>query len=265
VQCAAVSEAALESELFGQEPVDGTEVGAHARGVLDEAHEGTILLDNIDALSPALQGRLLRFLGSHDFRRVGGTTDIRVDVRIIAATTRSLEPLVHKGVFRSDLYYRLNVLGFEVPPLASHPEDIALLARHFVEQNRRAGRLALQGVSASAESALTRWWPGNVDELRAVIDRAAMLASGNVIDASHLPGLGQPVATFDGDAPFQLPEDGCSLDAVEKSLVLQALERAGGNQTRAATLLGVHRDQIRYRLGKYHREAASPAGRSADQ
>lgn len=256
IQCAAVSEAALEAELFGHEPLPGSDASAHTRGVLDEAHEGTILLDNIDALTPALQGRLLRFLESHDFRRVGGSTDIRVDVRIIAAAARSLEPLVQAGTFRSELYYRLNVLGFELPTLAAHPDDIPVLARHFIDQNRRAGRVELERLSASAESALRAYtWPGNVDELRTVIDRAAMLATGAEVEAGHLPGLVDRPAGGGPSAPFRLPDDGCSLDAVEKSLVLQALERCGGNQTRAATLLGVHRDQIRYRLGKYQKES----------
>lgn len=252
VRCAATSQEALEAELFGREPESGGDNnGSHVRGVFDEAHEGTILLDDVDALSPALQGRLLRFLGSRDFRRVGGSTDIRVDVRIIATSTRPLEPLVERGAFPADLYYRLNVLGFELTRLAAHPEDVMVLARQFIEQSGRDG---VSDVSPAAEAALTSYdWPGNIDELRAVIDRAMMLTAGDVIDVAHLSGIGGAPGMRDPAVPFALPEAGCRLDDVEKSLVMQALDRTGGNQTRAAALLGVHRDQIRYRLGKYRK------------
>lgn len=254
VPCAAMSEETLEAELFGREP-QGGEVGAHARGIFDEAHEGTILLDDVDTLPPVLQGRLLGYLESREFRRVGGSTDIRVDVRIMAASTRSIDAMVQRGMFPPDLFYRLNVLGFELPPLSAHREDVVSLARHFVDQNRRARRLDIRELSPAAEAALAAYdWPGNVDELRAVIDRAVMLASGDVIEPGHLGGLGGVMASSDGSHPFRLPDDGCSLDDVEKSLVMQALDRAGGNQTRAATLLGVHRDQIRYRVGKYRKD-----------
>lgn len=251
VRCAAVSEAALEAELFGCETEPGGDRGLQTRGVFDEAHEGTIMLDDIDALSPVLQGRLLRFLGSRDFHRVGGSTDIRVDVRLMAASTRPLEPLVERGAFPSDLYYRLNVLGVDLPRLAMHPEDVMVLARHFIEQN---GRQRAFSVSPAAEAALTAYdWPGNVDELRAVVDRAMMLATGGIIDIVHLGGIGGAADRRDPAVPFALPETGCRLDDVERSLVEQALDRTRGNQTRAAALLGVHRDQIRYRLGKYRK------------
>lgn len=259
VQCAGQPAAVLEAELFGCEPQPGTD-GAHARGVFDEAHEGTILLDDVDALPTPLQGRLLRYLESHDFRRVGGSTDIRVDVRIIAASAQPIEPLVRQGRFPPDLYYRLNVLGVELPPLSTHVDDAVVLARHFLEQARRAGRAGTPGLSRDAEAALLAYgWPGNVDELRSVIDRAVMLAGTALVDRQHLAGLGSvpdrsspaPRAAEPTDGPFVLPAGGCVLEDVERSLVMQALDRVGGNQTRAATLLGVHRDQIRYRLTKY--------------
>lgn len=257
VPCAAMTESALERVLFGVEPHEGVDANEHRRGVFDEAHEGTILLDDVDALPPRLQGQLLRYLESREFRRVGGSTDIRVDVRLIATSTRAIEPLVQRGEFPSDLYYRLNVLGFELLPLALHRDDVVVLARHFVEQNRSAWRLDTAELSPEAEAALTAYdWPGNIDELRTVIDRAVMLAGGRVIGPHHLPGLGPMAPAPESDGVFRLPEAGCKLDDVEKSLVLQALDRAGGNQTRAATLLGVHRDQIRYRLGKYKNDSA---------
>ena len=254
VRCATLREDDLAAELFGREPVPGQETVAHVRGAFDEAHEGTILLDDVDRMPAALQGRLLRYLESRDFRRPGGGTDIRVDVRIIATSTRAVESLVQQGLFPSDLYYRLNVLGLELSPLAAHREDVAELARHFVERHRASNRVDAEGpgLTPAAEAALAAYdWPGNVDELRAVIDRAAILADGRAIEPGHLGVLGDVPLMADATTPFRLPEGGCDLDVVEKSLVMQALDRTGGNQTHAAALLGVHRDQIRYRLGKY--------------
>jgi len=253
VRCAASPDDALTAELFGCEPDQSTDPGAYTRGVFDEAHEGTILLDDVDLMSASLQGRLLRYLESHDFRRVGGGTDIRVDVRIIATSSRPIGALVEEGRFPPDLFYRLNVLGFELPPLSSHREDVAELARHFAARRAIDSRLGVPDLSPAAAAVLTAYdRPGNVDELRAVVDRAVTPSGGGVIEPEHLAGLsgGAPGAS----ATFRLPDDGCDLDEVEKSLVMQALDRAGGNQTRAAALLGVHRDQIRYRLGKYKKE-----------
>lgn len=257
VRCAARTDEALAAELFGREPLPD-ETGTHARGVFDEAHEGTICLGDVDQLSPALQGRLLRYLESRDFRRVGGGTDIRVDVRIIALAARPLGPLVERGLFPSELFYRLNVLGFELAPLASHREDVGILARHFVEQRRVAVAADAPVLLPEAEAVMTAYaWPGNVDELRTLIDRAVILAAGRPIGPEHLGNLGGPPTSLSPVTPFRLPEDGCDLDEVEKSLVMQALDRCGGNQTKAASLLGVHRDQIRYRLGKYKKDAAN--------
>ena len=257
VHCAAQGDDELAAELFGREPIPEDETGAHSRGVFDEAHEGTILLDDVDRLSAPLQGRLLRYLESRDFRRVGGGTDIRVDVRIIATATRPLQSLVEGGTFPSELFYRLNVLGMELSPLANHRQDVGVLARHFVAQSRFVNSADRQDLSSAAEAALTGYdWPGNVDELRAVIDRAVMLAAGQVIEPGHLAGFDVAPA-LDSSGPFRLPESGCRLDDVERSLVMQALDRVGGNQTRAAALLGVHRDQIRYRLGKYKKDTAN--------
>ena len=255
VRCALQSAEALEAELFGREPVSGSDSGAHARGVFDEAHEGTLLLDDVDLLPASLHGRLLRYLEAREFRRAGSGPDIRVDVRIIATSTRPIEPLVQLGLFPSDLFYRLNVLGLELPPLAAHRDDVIPLARHFVEQNRRSRRMETQSISEAAEAALVAYeWPGNVDELRAVIDRAVMLAAGDSIELRHLGGIGGLGPVAETSTAFRLPEAGCHLEDVERSLVMQALERVGGNQTRAAQLLGVHRDQIRYRLGKYKKD-----------
>lgn len=254
VRCAGVPEAVLEAELFGREPAPGSDIGMHARGVFDEAHEGTVMLDDVGALTPMLQGRLLQLLETREFRRVGGATDIRVDVRVIAATTQPLEAAVRAGTFRSELYYRLNVLGLDMPPLTARREDLALLAGYFIETNRLAGQGQAAGLTPSALNVLeAHHWPGHLDELRALIDRAMMVAAGPLIDVADLGGVAP--ATPAQRSGFLLPEDGCDLDAVERTLVLQALERAGGNQTKAATYLGVHRDQVRYRLSKWAKEA----------
>lgn len=259
VQCAGVTEEALEVTLFGNEPMTGW--GSFLlRGVFDEAHDGSILLDDVGALTPALQSKLLRFLESGEFKRVGDSPAIRVDVRVIAATDTPLDQLVAAGNFRSDLYYRLNVLAVELPPLSSRAGDVPMLTNHFLEQHNRTRAKKVSGVTAEAAAALAAYdWPGNLDELRAVIDRAVMVTAGTEISLKDLAGFGHTglassvpkAAAAPAGAPFALPEDGCDLEAVEKSLVLQALERTGGNQTHAATLLGIHRDHVRYRLTKW--------------
>ncbi len=261
VQCAGVTEAALDVTLFGQEPMPGAS-GFLVRGVFDEAHDGSILLDDVGALSPALQLKLLRYLESGDFKRVGDSPDIRVDVRVLAATDRPLDAAVAAGTFRSELYYRLNVLAIDLPALAARAGDVPLLTQHFLDQYNRLGIKAVAGVTPAAESELSAYfWPGNLDELRVVIDRAVMVAQSSEIDVADLAGFGAPTPASAPPrtpeatpaSPFSLPEDGCDLEAVEKSLVMQALDRTGGNQTRAAALLGIHRDHVRYRLTKWKR------------
>lgn len=258
VQCGGASEAALDVTLFGHEPLTGW--GSFLmRGVFDEAHDGSILLDDVGALTPALQSKLLRYLESGAFKRVGDSPEIRVDVRVIAATDTPLDTLVAAGTFRSELYYRLNVLAVELPALAARGGDVPLLARHFLDQRNRLGGKIVSGLTTDAEAELSGYrWPGNLDELRAVIDRAVMVSASNEIDVEDLAGFGDPASAPQAprvakvhDAPFMLPEDGCELEAVEKSLVMQALDRTGGNQTRAAALLGIHRDHVRYRLTKW--------------
>lgn len=259
VQCGGVSEAALDVTLFGHEPTPGS-VGFLVRGVFDEAHDGSILLDDVAALTPALQSKLLRYLESGDFKRVGDSPDIRVDVRVIAAADQPLDVAVAAGIFRSELYYRLNVLAIELPTLASRRDDVPVLTQHFLDRHNRLGGKPVTGVTPEAEAELSGyWWPGNLDELRAVIDRAVMVTQSSEIGIADLAGFGAPTPAMpetgavkeSSAAPFTLPEEGCDLDAVEKSLIMQALDRTGGNQTRAAALLGIHRDHVRYRLTKW--------------
>jgi DNA-binding NtrC family response regulator len=256
VQCGGgISEDALDVALFGHEP-SSAGTGFLVRGVFDEAHDGSLLLDDVGALTPALQSKLLRYLESGDFKRVGDSPDIHVDVRVIAATDTPLDTLVAAGTFRSELYYRLNVFTVELPPLAARSEDVPQLARHFIDQHVRMGGKVVTGFTPEAETELAdHHWPGNLDELRAVVDRAIMTSTSSYIGVEDLAGFSPSSAPRAGrtppDTPFALPEDGCDLEAVEKSLILQALDRTGGNQTRAAALLGIHRDHVRYRLTKW--------------
>ncbi len=253
ITCSALPETLMESELFGHERGAFTDARAQKRGLLEQADDGTVFLDEIGEMTPALQAKLLRFLEEKAFRRVGGSSDIHVDVRVIAATNRNLEETVRDGKFREDLYYRLNVLRLEMPPLRVRPEDVARLAQHFVETFSREFRRPVRGLSPEAEQSLRDYaWPGNVRELRNLVERAVLLSEGEVLRSPDFDMLQTPHPG--GGAlrtAFQLPREGVNLEEEEKSLVIQALERTGGNQTRAAALLGLHRDQIRYRIEKF--------------
>jgi len=252
ITCSALPEQLLESEMFGHEKGAFTDAQQQKRGLLEQADEGTVFLDEIGEMTPALQAKLLRVLEEKTFRRVGGSGDVRVDVRIIAATNRDLEALVGDGRFRDDLYYRLNVLRVELPPLRARQADVTLLARHFVVQFSREFKRPVSAITPAAEAALLAYdWPGNARELRNVIERAVLLSEGEALQAADLDGLRRTRHPGRGDGGFTLPAGGVKLDEVERSLVVQALERADGVQTRAAALLGLHRDQIRYRIDKF--------------
>jgi DNA-binding NtrC family response regulator len=253
ITCSALPEALLESEMFGHERGAFTDARQQKRGLLEQADEGTVFLDEIGEMTPAMQAKLLRFLEEKTFRRVGGTADLHVDVRVIAATNRNLEEHVQQGKFRDDLYYRLNVLRVEIPPLRVRENDIALLAQYFVETFGREFRRPALSLSHSAEAALRAYaWPGNVRELRNLVERAVLLSEGEMLQPADFESLHTSRAPLgNGHGAFSLPANGVQLEEVEKSLVVQALERSGGNQTRAATLLGLHRDQIRYRIEKF--------------
>lgn len=253
ITCSALPETLMESELFGHERGAFTDARSQKRGLLEQADDGTVFLDEIGEMTPALQAKLLRFLEEKTFRRVGGSADIHVDVRVIAATNRNLEETVRDGKFRDDLYYRLNVLRLEVPPLRARVDDLSRLAQHFVEVFSREFRRPVRALSADAEQALRSYgWPGNVRELRNLVERAVLLSEGEVLQASDFETLqGQRRAGASSHTAFQLPPEGVNLEDEEKSLVVQALERTSGNQTRAAVLLGLHRDQIRYRIEKF--------------
>jgi len=249
ITCSALPEQLLESELFGHERGAFTDARAQKRGLFETADGGTVFLDEIGEMVPALQAKLLRFLEEKSFKRVGGAADLHVDVRVIAATNRNLEEEVAAGRFRSDLYYRLNVLPIALPPLRSHPEDVPLLVEYFIDAFNTEFRKRVLGATPAAYTLLERYgWPGNVRELRNVVERAMLLSEGQRLDAKDFTAVSNGAgATHD----FELPAAGVNVEQLERSLVIQALQRASGNQTRAAALLGLNRDQIRYRIEKF--------------
>ena len=202
-------------------------------------------------MTPPLQAKILRFLEEKTFRRVGGSTDIRVDVRVVAATNRTLEDEVRAGRFREDLFYRLNVLPLKLPPLRAHIEDVAALVAFYIDQFNREFKKNIRGVSPAALALLrSHGWPGNVRELRNVIERAMLLASSDTLEPVDFP----ITSSRPSGRAIELPVEGIALENVERELVQQALERTGWNQTRAAKLLGLNRDQIHYRIEKFKLE-----------
>jgi two-component system response regulator AtoC len=249
ITCSAIPDALLESELFGHERGAFTDARQQKRGLLESADGGTVFLDEIGEMVPALQSKLLRFLEEKAFKRVGGQHDIRVDVRVIAATNLNLEDQVKAGRFREDLYYRLNVLPIHLPPLRVHAEDVPVLVAFYVDQFNREFRKSVRGVTPAGLKGLQEYpWPGNIREVRNAVERAMLLADGDWLDPEDFPVLKSAVQASHG---ISLPAEGVNLESLERSLVVQALERSGGNQTRAATLLGLNRDQIRYRIEKF--------------
>jgi DNA-binding NtrC family response regulator len=246
IACAAIPEALLESQLFGHEAGAFTGAGERQVGLIERADGGTVFFDQIGELSLAAQAKLLRFLEDGTIRRVGGVDEIRLDVRAVAATHDALETAVEDGRFRRDLYYRLRVLEARVPPLRERLEDIpCLAARALAELGHTDVR-----ISPSAMRALSaHTWPGNVRELRNVLERASTLSDGKVLDASDLALVD---LARDGDAGiYELPQTGLDLEAFEREMLRQALARTGNNRTRAAELLGLTRDAVRYRIAKY--------------
>ncbi len=250
VNCAAIPDQLMESELFGHARGAFTDAKAHKRGTFELADSGTVVLDEIAELKPELQSKLLHFLEDRYLRRVGETRVIQVDLRVIALSNRNLRAMVADGSFRNDLFHRLNVFPITVPPLRERTEDILPLARHFVATlGGKYGR-NFEGIEREAENRLLGYsWPGNVRELRNAIERAMILERGQTISAAGLmlEGIGPEAC-----APAQsgMPEGIVPLETLETEMVRRALAAAGNNQTRAAELLGISRDQLRYRLKK---------------
>jgi two-component system, NtrC family, response regulator AtoC len=249
ITCSALPEQLLESELFGHERGAFTDARLQKKGLLEMADGGTVFLDEIGEMTPGLQAKLLRFLEEKSFKRVGGSVDIRVDVRVVAATNRNLEEEVSKHQFRSDLFFRLNVLPITMPPLRAHAEDIPLLVEYFIDGFNTEFRKRVLGATPAAYALLQSYgWPGNVRELRNVIERAMLLSDSDRLDAQDFPAMTRAVTA---NNEFELPATGVDLEQLERSLVIQALRRSGNNQTRAGAMLGLNRDQIRYRIEKF--------------
>ena len=248
ITCSALADTLLESELFGHERGAFTDAKQQKKGLLEQADGGTVFLDEIGEMAPGLQSKLLRFLEEKAFRRVGGTVDIHPDVRVVAATHRDLHEDVRSGRFREDLYYRLAVLHVHLPPLRERDGDIELLARHYVAKFNHEFHKSVVGLSPGVVRRLGgHCWPGNVRELKNVVERAMLLTDGDILGVAdlHITHSESPPAVF------RLPPGGVDLRELERDLVVQALQRAHGNQTQAAKLLGLNRDQIRYRIAKY--------------
>jgi DNA-binding NtrC family response regulator len=244
VNCVALSEELLESELFGHER--GSFTGAHQRkcGKLELADGGTAFLDEIGDLKPRLQAKLLRVLQEHEFERVGGTKPIRVDLRFVAATNRRLDRAIREGLFREDLYYRLNVITISLPPLRDRPEDIVPLTNHFLAQY--CGRLGkrIKEITPDAWELLQHYhWPGNVRELANFIERAVVLSTRDRITSEDLPltVLAGPPESSASDAPRDFHE---TLVAYKRQIIREALHRSGGNQSKAASSLGLQRTYL---------------------
>ena len=252
VNCAALPEGLIESELFGHEKGAFTGALATRRGRFELAHGGTLFLDEIGDLTPAVQVRLLRVLQEREFERVGGMETLRVDVRLIAATNRDLEALVADGRFRQDLYYRLAVFPIHIPPLRERKSDMLLLADHFVEKYSRQGGKDLRRISTPAIDMMMAYhWPGNVRELENVIERAVLLSDDRVIHGHHLPPTLQ-TAEASGTAPRGTLR--ATLERVERELLLEALKSARGSMAAAARALGVSERIMGLRVARYRIE-----------
>jgi DNA-binding NtrC family response regulator len=261
INCAAIPDALLESELFGFEQGAFTGAKRRKKGLLEVADGGTLLLDEIGSMKPEMQAKILRVLETKTLRRVGGTTDIKVDVRFVAASNRDLRAAVQEGTFREDLYYRLSVVVINLPPLRERIQDIELFVAAFIDEFNRTMGKSVVGVSNEALQLMKAYhWPGNIRELRNVIERAAVLCEGQEIQPAHLPAeLTDNIVPIGDLGPsglrIALPPQGVNLKSLvsqlEERLIKEALTKTGGNQTKAAALLSISRDELRYRLQKY--------------
>jgi DNA-binding NtrC family response regulator len=252
LNCAALAEGVLESELFGHERGAFSGAVATKKGRFELAHGGTLFIDEVGEMSLTAQVKLLRVIQEHEFERVGGTRTIQCDVRIVAATNKQLEEQVKKGAFREDLFYRLNVVNIHLPPLRERREDIEPLARHFLQKYARETGKQIEQLAPRAVSSLLAYeWPGNVRELQNVMERAVVLSRSATITARDFPQALQG----EEQICLQLPERGGSLTEIledlERQLIIQTLRREEGSQTRAATALGIKRTTLRYKMEKY--------------
>ena len=254
INCAAVPETLLESELMGHEKGAFTDAKAQKKGLFELADGGTLFLDEIGDMEPGMQAKLLRVLEERAFRRVGGTKDIQVDVRIISATNKDLLKAMEERTFRNDLYYRIQVIPVFLPPLRERREDIPTLANHFIAHFNREFGKQVKGISPMAEKFLSEYhWPGNIRELKNVIERAIILENDEILMLEHLPHEMVAKAGSAGSGPLNLtiPPEGIDIEDVERELIRQSLEVSEGNQSKAAKKLNLGIDAFRYRMKKF--------------
>ena len=259
INCAAIPETLLESELFGYEKGAFTDARAQKKGIFELADKGTLFLDEIGEIPLMLQAKLLRVLEEQCFRRLGGLKDIKLDLRVVAATNRNLREAVKENAFRQDLFFRLNVIHITIPPLRDRPEDIPVLAAFFLDHYNRKFKRRMEGITPEVIQMMMSYdWPGNVRELRNALERAMILEDSSYITAASLPvqiSRAEPrvaVAAASAAAPTNgFPAEGMSLEDNERRLLVQALEKTNWNQTQAARLLRITRDTLRYKMKKF--------------
>ncbi|MGH9945754.1 MAG: sigma-54-dependent transcriptional regulator [Pyrinomonadaceae bacterium] len=254
VNCAAINENLLESELFGHEKGAFTGAVGEKKGLFEIADGGTLFLDEIGELDIALQAKLLRALQEREIRRVGGVKEIAVDVRVLAATNRDLLKMTEEKRFREDLYYRLNVLSIDVPPLRERRTDIPELIDYFVKKHTRGTDRSIDIESAAKKLLNDYHYPGNVRQLESAIERAILLCEDDTITSDDLPPemtQGTSLADVSGDSNFKLPPEGVNFEDVERSLIMQAMDRTDNNITKSAKLLGLTFRTLQYRLEKF--------------
>jgi DNA-binding NtrC family response regulator len=264
VNCAAINENLLESELFGHEK--GSFTGAHAekKGLFEVADRGTLFLDEIAELDIGMQAKLLRALQEREIRRVGGTRAIKIDVRVVAATNRDLRAMVADKRFRDDLYYRLNVLSVDVPPLRERRDDIPVLMNYFLKKHTRNTSRLVRGLTPEARRVMIDYsWPGNVRQLESAIERAILLCEGDLITIEDLPLEVRQESRPAAEGAFKLPPEGISFEDVERDLITQAMEQSDYNITKAAKLLGLTFRTLQYRLEKFG--IKRPDGKSKEE
>src|SRR5687767_878178 len=247
VNCAAITETLFESELFGHEKGAFTDAKSTKKGLMELADGGTLFLDEVGEIPIASQAKLLRCLQERTLKRVGGTRDLKVDVRVIAATNRSLEVMVKEGKFREDLFYRLNVIPLTIPPLRERREDILPLARHFLAESNSTFHKAVKRLATETETLLLAYgWPGNVRELKNLIERLIILSTGDTIEADQLP---MPFAgSTDGPLAEETSNAPRTLEAIERAYILKVLHQVNGNKSEAAKILGITRQTLRKKL-----------------
>ena len=254
INCAAMPETLLESELMGHEKGSFTDAKTQKKGLFEIADGGTIFLDEIGDMDLGMQAKLLRVLEERSFRRVGGTRDIAVDVRIVSATNKDLLKAIEEKEFRNDLYYRIQVIPIYLPPLRERKEDILSLAGHFIQYYNKEFGKTVKGVSKMAEKFLVEYsWPGNTREVKNVIERAIILESDETLLLEHLPLeiVNKTGGAASGPVGFRLPPEGIDIEDVERELIRQALEISEGNQSKAAKKLSLGIDAFRYRMKKF--------------